>query len=60
MLDKRDRAGLCDGETGFSGQMRGNGPINDTQYLAHDGGVAGKQKAQRKGHAEHPLTLGLS
>ena len=27
------------GVAGLADQMRGNGPIDDTQYLAHDGGV---------------------
>jgi len=39
--------------------MRGNSAIDDAQYLAHDGRLAGEQKTQRKRHAEDPLTHGL-
>ena len=45
--------------TGFSGQVRSNGAVDDTQRLAHDFGLAGKQKPERKRHAEYPLAHGL-
>ena len=44
-----DTAGLAD-------QVCGNGAVENAQHLAHDGGLAGKQKAQLKGYTEHPLT----
>ena len=47
------------GKTGFAGQMRGNGSVDDTQYFTHDGRLAGKQKAQRERHSEDPLAHGL-
>ena len=34
------------GVTGFPSQMRGNGAIDDAQYLARDGRAAGKQEPQ--------------
>ena len=37
------------GVTGLVDQMRGNGAIDDAQYLAHDGRLAGEQKASRRG-----------
>jgi len=60
-LDLHDCASLCGGfgKTGFVDQMRGNGAVDDAQYLAHNGGLPGKQKAQRERYAEHPLTHGL-
>ena len=45
--------------TGFPGQVRSNGAADNTQRLAHDFGLAGKQKPERKRHAEYPLTHGL-
>jgi len=39
--------------------MRGNGAIDDSEHLAHDGRLAGKQKAQRERKAEDPLAHGL-
>ena len=36
-----------------------NGSVDDSQYFAHDGRLAGKQKAQRERYSEHPLTHGL-
>jgi len=46
-LDQRDSASPCRGfgVTGFGGQMRGYGAIDDSEHLAHDSGLAGKQKA---------------
>ena len=43
-LDQHHCAGLRDGfgVTGYVGQVRGNGSINDAQHLAHDGGLAGQ------------------
>jgi hypothetical protein len=60
-LDQRDSASPCRGfgVTGFAGQMRGNDAIDDSEHLAHDGRLAGKQKAQRERHTEHPLAHGL-
>jgi len=60
-LDKRDCARPCRGfgVTGFAGQVRGNGVVDDAQHLTHDGRLAGKQKAQWKRYSEHPLTHGL-
>ena len=37
-------------------QMRGNGAIDDAQYLAHDVGLAGKQEPQRERHTKYPLS----
>jgi hypothetical protein len=47
-LNQGHCVGLCRGfgVAGFVAQMRGNGSINDAQYLAHDGGLTGRQKAQ--------------
>ena len=45
--------------TGFAGQMCGNSAVDDAQHLAHDGRLAGKQKAQRERYTEYPLTHGL-
>ena len=60
-LDKRDCASPCRGLgiTGFAGQMRGNGAVDDTQYFAHNGRLAGKQKAQWERYSEDPLAHGL-
>ena len=52
-LNERDRAGAG----GFVGapcqldQVCGNDAIDDAQYLAHDGGPGGEQKAQLIGKA---------
>jgi hypothetical protein len=35
------------------------GAVDNTQRLAHDFRLAGKQKPERKRHAEHPLAHGL-
>jgi len=45
--------------TGFSGQVRSNGAVDNTQRLVHDFGLAGKQEPERKRHTEYPLTHGL-
>ena len=47
-LDQGHCASLCGGfgKTGFADQVRGNGAINDAQYLAHDGGLTGQLKLQ--------------
>jgi hypothetical protein len=60
-LDQRDCANPCRGfgETGFAGQMRGYGAIDDTEYLAHDGRLAGKQKTQWERYSKHSLAHGL-
>jgi len=52
-LDQGHCASLCGGfgKTGFVDQMRGNGAVDDAQYLAHNGGLPGKQKAQRERYA---------
>ena len=34
------------------GQIRGNGAVDNTEHLAHDGGLTGKQKAQREWNAK--------
>jgi hypothetical protein len=46
-LYKRDRACVSGlpGVTGLMDQVRCNGTVNDTQHPAHDGRMAGKQKA---------------
>jgi len=46
-------------KTGFPGQVRSNGAVDNTQRLAHDFGLAGKQEPERKRHAEYPLAHGL-
>ena len=60
-LDQRDCASPCRGfgVTGLAGQMRGYGAIGDTEYLTHDSGLTGKQKAQWKRYTQHPLAHGL-
>jgi hypothetical protein len=39
--------------------VRGDGTVDDTQRPGHGFGVTGKQKAQWKRYAEHPLAHGL-
>ena len=41
---------------GFPGQVCSNGAADNTQRLAHDFRLAGKQEPEGKWHAEHPLT----
>ena len=36
-------------------QMTRNGPSDDAQHLVYHGGISGKQIAQRKWNAQHPL-----
>lgn len=43
--------------TGFADQVRGNGAEDNARHLAHDGGLTGKQKAQREWNAKHPRQL---
>ena len=45
--------GFC--MTRFLTYMRGDGAIDDAQGLAHDRRLAGKQKPQLIGDAQHPL-----
>ena len=45
--------------TGFSGQVRSNGAVDNTQRLTHDFRLAGKQEPERKRHAEYPLAHGF-
>ena len=43
----------------FTGQMCGNGAVDNTRHFTHDGRFTGKQKAQRERYARNPLTHGL-
>ena len=56
-LDKCHRTSLCEAfrKARFVGQVRGDGAVDDAQHLAHDGRLAGEQKAQWERYAEHPL-----
>jgi len=60
-LDQRDRAGVCFvfRIACFLDEERGDGAIGDAEYLANDRRVGGKQKAQLKRDARHPLPHGF-
>ena len=59
-LDQGYCTSLCHGLciTCFSGQMGGNGAVNDTQNFTHNGWLTGKQKAQWKWNANDHMDVG--
>jgi hypothetical protein len=60
-LDQRHRAGLrgLSGETRLLDQVRRYCPVYNTQHPIHQLRTAGKQEAQLKRKAQHPLTYRL-
>ncbi len=60
-LNEGDRAGVraAVGEARLADEMSGDAAVDDTEHARERARVAGEQKAQREGQAQHPLAQGL-
>ena len=60
-LDQGHGAGLrgCLGQSRLADQVRGDGPVDDTEHGRQDGRFGGKQEAQQERHAQDPLAQRL-
>lgn len=60
-LDEGDRAGVraAAGEARLADEITRDAAVDDAEHAREGARVAGEQKAQREGQAQHPLAQGL-